>query len=103
MNRIKIRNLNQQRRHSWRTPRNKLEVAQRSQQRSATPLIILPVLALLKTKRKKQAVELVKHVRRSDSADHRNSLNHVFDCIVWSCNQDRGESNELRDAAIRSA
>ena len=50
----------------------------------ALTLGVAPAFAGLEAEGGEQAVELVVCVGRSDGADQRDSLNHEFDCIVWS-------------------
>src|SRR6266851_4807912 len=91
---IKIGDLNQDRRHGRRPARDELQIAHRGEQSAAAALTILPALALLEAQREQKAVELVERIARGNPADQRNSLNHKFDCIVWSCDQTRKKPEE---------
>ena len=84
---IQLRCLNQHRRHSRRPSSDKLKVPNRREKCSPAALRILPPLALFKAKSRKQAGDTVKLSLRGDRAHKRNSLNHRFDCIVWSAKQ----------------
>jgi enoyl-CoA hydratase len=66
---------------------DQFEVSEGGEEDGTAALRILPVLAGLETEGAKEAVELVERAGRGDGADQRNSLNHRFDCIVWSCEE----------------
>jgi hypothetical protein len=89
---VELRHFDEKGRHGGGATGNEFQVTDGREKSGATALGILPSLPVLKSESGKEASEAIefsaRRARRGDGADKRDSLNHRFDCIVWSTERD---------------
>ncbi len=81
---VQLRHLHQERRHGGHPTRHQLQISERRQKRRTPSSLVLPATSRLETKIREQAQKLLIFVSRGDAADHGDSLDHGYDCIVRS-------------------
>jgi hypothetical protein len=85
MDLVEAEDFDQDGRNSWRPAGDELQFAHGCEEGSAAADGVLPAFAGLKAEAAEEATELVVGIGRWDCLDERNSLDHEYDCIVWSC------------------
>lgn len=92
MDLVEAGDFDQDGRDTWGASGDELQLAHGGEKGSAAADGVLPAFAGLEAEAVEETTELVVGVGRWDCLDEHNSLDHEYDCIVWSCG---GSCDEL--------